>query len=114
MKSKLAAVTAALALLCIGSVTAAEQPENKQPAPPAGQSAPVNPAIGFGSGSGMGSGGGAGSASSLAGGFESPVSGSGAGSQTFGGGFNQQQTAGSGPLSTRPAAGAGGGAGGPL
>jgi len=56
----------------------------------------------------------AGSAGSMAGGFGSPVSGSGAGSQTFGGGFDQQQTTGSGPLSTPPAAGAGGVAGGPL
>lgn len=109
MKNKLAVITAALALLYIGSVTAAEQPENNQPAPTAEQSAPVNPAIGFGSGSGMGPGGGAGSPASLTGGPGSPVGNSGGGSQTFGGGLT-----GSGPLSTPPAAGAGGGAGGPL
>jgi hypothetical protein len=50
----------------------------------------------------MGPGGGPGSASSMAGGLNSQISGSGAGNQTFGGGFNQQQFPGSGPLSTNP------------
>lgn len=109
MKNKFAVITAALALLFIGSVTAAEQPENNQPAPTAEQSAPVNPAIGFGSGSGMGPGGDVGSSTSLTGSPGSPVGSSGSGSQTFGGGLP-----GTGPLSTPPAAGAGGAAVGPL
>lgn len=109
MKNKRAVITAALALLCIGSVTAAEQSENNQPAPTAEQSAPVDPAIGFGSGSGMGLGGGVGSPTSLTGSPGSPVGSSGSGSQTFGGGLP-----GTGPLSTPPATGAGGAAVGPL
>jgi len=114
MKIKLAVLTAAYALLSIGTATAADQPENNQPAPATEQTTPASPVDGFGSGTGIGRGGGIGSASSVVDGFGSPVSGSGAGSQIFGGGFDQQQTAGSGPLSTSPAAGAGGGAGGPL
>lgn len=105
MKNKVAVITTALALLCIGSVTAAEQPENNQPAPTAEQSTPVNPAIGFGSGSGMGPGGGAGSPASLTGSPGSPVGSSGGGSQTFGGGLT-----GTGPLSSNPATSASGGA----
>jgi len=110
MKNKLTVLTAALALFSIGAVLAADQPE-RQPANTAAEQ--PNPVSGFGSGTGMGEGGGAGGASSLAGGFGSPVGNSGAGSQTFGGGFDQQQTAGSGPLATPPAAGTGGGALGP-
>lgn len=103
MKNKLAVITAALALLYIGSATAAEQPENKQPAPTAEQSAPINPDIGFGGGMNIGTGGGAGSPVSLTGAPGSPVSNSGGASQTFGGGLP-----GTGPLATPPAAGAGG------
>ncbi|MES2907673.1 MAG: hypothetical protein V4688_00760 [Pseudomonadota bacterium] len=90
MEIKRVALTAAGAFLAIGFATAAEQPE--QPAP--------STVTSFGSGTGMAADGGAGSASSLAGGFGSPTGNSGAGSQTFGGGFNQQQTTGSGPLAT--------------
>ena len=114
MKIKLAVLTAAYALLSTGFATAADPVESKPTTgttPAAEQTAP-NPVSGFGSGSGMGSGGGVGSASSLVGGFGSPLSGSGSGSQTFGGGFNRQQTTGSGPLSTGGAA-TGGAAGGP-
>lgn len=110
MKIKTAVLTAAYAFISIGTVAAADQPQREQAgsSPAAGQTAP-SPVIGFGSGTGMGPGGGAGSASSLGGGFSSPLSGSGAGSQTFGGGFNQQQAPGSGPLSSNPAASPGGG-----
>lgn len=109
MKIKLAVLTAAYAFLSTGTATAADQSENNQPAPTTEQSAPVSPVAGFASGTGMGSGGGIGSASSVVDGFGSPVSGSGMGSQTFGGGF-----LGSGPLSTPPATGAGGGAAEPV
>lgn len=109
MKNKLAVITTALALFYIGGVTAAETVPWLPPTPvPPGattaaeQTAP-NPAIGFGSGSGMGPGGGVGSPTSLTGGPGSPVGNSGGGSQTFGGGLP-----GTGPLSTPPAAGAGG------
>ncbi|MCK9285902.1 MAG: hypothetical protein M0P39_16660 [Rhodocyclaceae bacterium] len=105
MKIKLA--VAACALLSIGSVMAAE-PADHPPANTAGKRAAPNPVVGFGSGTGMGPGGSAGSASSVAGGFGSQLGNSGAGGQTFGGGFDQQQVTGSGPLSTHPAAGAGG------
>lgn len=109
MKIKLAVVTAAYVLISIGTVTAADQPERK---PAGGSSAAVgqtapNPVAGFGSGTSMGPGGGTGSASSLTGGFGSPTSGSGAGTQAFGGGFNQQQAPGSGPLSSKSGAGGG-------
>ena len=100
MNIKLAVLTAAYALLSIGSVAAQDKAESKptaDTAKAAGQTAP-NPVSSFGSGFNVGPGGG--SASSLAGGFSSPSS--GVGSQTFGGGFT-----GSGPLST-PVRGAGG------
>lgn len=103
MKNKFAVITAALALLYIGSATAAEQPENKQPAPTAEQSAPVNPDIGFGGGMNIGAGGGAGSPVSLTGSPGSPAGNSGSGTQTFGGGLP-----GTSPLSTPPAAVTGG------
>lgn len=67
------------------------------------------PVVGFGSGTGMGPGGTVGSASSVSGGFITPPWNSGAGSQSFGGGFNQQQTTGSGPLSSNPSASTGAG-----
>ncbi len=102
MEIKHVVLTAACAFLAIGTATAADQPE--QPTP--------NTAVGFASGTGMGAGSGMGSASSLTGGFGSPTGNSGAGSQTFGGGFNQQQTTGSGPLATG-GTNAGGGAMGP-
>lgn len=111
MKIKLAVLTAAYTFLSIGAVSAADQPERKQSvgsAVAAEQTVP-NPVSGFGSGTGMGIGGGPGSASSMAGGFGSPISGSGAGSQAFGGGFNRQQIPGSGPLSSNPASSPGGG-----
>ena len=108
MKIKLAMLSAACALLCSGAAFAAEQPESGQPANTTAEPTAPGPAIGFGSGSGMGPGGVIGSPSSLTGGPGSPVSNSGGGSQTFGGGLP-----GTGPLSTPPAAGAGG-ASGPL
>lgn len=108
MRNKFAILTAALALFSIGSVTAADQPGRQSANPAVEQASPVS---GFGSGTGMGPGGGAGSASSLAGGFGSALSGSGAGSQTFGGGFDPQQTTGSGLLSNPSAIGAGTGGG---
>ncbi|MDP2817517.1 MAG: hypothetical protein Q8O29_04425 [Polaromonas sp.] len=101
MKIKPAIFTAAYAFIAIGPINAAAQPGFNQAvgtAIVAEQTVP-NPVIGFGSGTGMGPAGGTGSASSLSGGFSSQMSGSGSGGQTFGGGFNQQQTIGSGPLS---------------
>lgn len=109
MKIKLAVLTMACTLFSIGSVTAAEQTAPNQPANTAAEQTAPNPVTGFGGGTGMGPGGSAGSASSLNGGFGSSASSSGAGSQTFGGGLP-----GTGPLSTPPAAGAGGGAMRPL
>lgn len=94
MKIKLAVLTVACTFLSIGSVTAADQPERNQ-------------IVGFGSGNGMGSGGGVGSATSMADGFSAQTRVSGAASQSFGGGFNQQQTTGSGPLSSNPSTSAG-------
>ena len=113
MKIKLAVLTAACAFLSLGTAIAADPPERKPASgtTQAAQQTAPNPVSGFGSGNNMGAGGGVGSASSVTGGFGSPLSGSG-GSQTFGGGFNQQQTPGAGPLSTGGAgAGAGAGAG---
>lgn len=82
--------TAACAVFFAGTAVAADQAQRE-------------PAVtGFGSGTGMGVGGSAGSVSSMADGFSSATRGSGGGSQTFGGGFNQQQTTGSGPLSSNP------------
>lgn len=89
MKIKLVILTVACAVFSIGSVNAADQSERNQ-------------IVGFGSGNGMGSGGGAGSATSMADGFSAQTRASGAASQSFGGGFNQQQTTGSGPLSSNP------------
>jgi hypothetical protein len=108
MRNKLAILTAALALLSIGSVMAADQPGRQSANPAVEQASPVS---GFGSGTGMGPGGVAGSTSSLASGFGSPISSSGSGSQTFGGGFDPQQTAGSGLLSNPSVIGAGTGGG---
>lgn len=88
--------TAACAMLFAGAAVAADQSERE-------------PVVGFGSGSGMGAGGSAGSASSVADGFSAQTPASGAGSQSFGGGFNQQQTMGSGPLSSNPASPTGSG-----
>lgn len=96
MKIKLAILTVACAVFSIGSVNAADQSDRNQ-------------IVGFGSGNGMGSGGGAGSATSMADGFSAQTRMSGAGSQSFGGGFNQQQTTGSGPLSANPTATSGSG-----
>lgn len=106
MNIKLVVSTAACAVFFAGTAVAAEQTVSNP-----------DPVSGFGSGTGMGAGGGAGSASSVADGFGAQTRGSGAGSQTFGGGFNQQKTAGSGPLSSNPSAATAGGspvtAGGP-
>ena len=108
MNIKFVILASACSLLAMGSGHAADTSASAPAtgsAAEAGQTA-ISPVIGFGSGTGMGPGGGAGSASSLAGGFGSPLSISGGGSQTFGGGFT-----GTGPLSTpviSPASGAGG------
>lgn len=100
MNIKLVVSTAACAVFFAGTAVAAEQTvSNPNP----------DPVSGFGSGTGMGAGGGAGSASSVADGFGAQTRGSGAGSQTFGGGFDQQKTAGSGPLSSNPSAATAGG-----
>lgn len=107
MNSKLAILAAACAIFSITAANAAE-PAERQPGSAAKQST-TRPSVGFGSGSGIGPGGYAGSASSLGGGLSVPSGGSG--TQTFGGGFSQQQTMGSGPLSTKPAASTGGAAG---
>ncbi len=88
--------TVACAMLFAGAAVAAEPTERE-------------PVVGFGSGSGMGAGGSAGSASSVADGFSAQTRASGAGSQSFGGGFNQQQATGSGPLSSNPSAPSGSG-----
>lgn len=90
MNIKCVLSTAACAVFFAGTAVAADQTERE-------------PVVGFGSGTGMGAGGGAGSASSVADGFSAQIRASGAGSQSFGGGFNQQQTMGSGPLSSNPA-----------
>ncbi len=88
--------TAACAMLFAGAAVAAGPSERE-------------PIVGFGSGTGMGAGGSAGSASSVADGFSTQTWNSGLGSQSFGGGFNQQQTMGSGPLSSNPSAPTGSG-----
>ncbi len=102
MNIKLAVLTAACALLSIGSV-AAQDKDGRKPTDgttiTAEQTAP-NPAIGFGFGRGRGRGRGMGDG----GGFGSPTS-SGLGTQTFGGGST---TTSLGPLSTG-GTGAGGG-----
>lgn len=111
MNIRLAIFTAATAFISVGSNMAAAQPVPSQAAGTsvaAVEKTEANPVSGLGSATGMGRGGGAGSASSLAGGFGSAGSGSGAGSQTFGGGFNQQQTLGSGPLARSPLSPGGG------
>ena len=92
MNFRLVISTAACAVLFVGSAVAADDAERKQQV------------VGFGSGTGMGAGAAAGSASSMADGFSSQSWSSGSGTQSFGGGFDQQQTAGSGPLSSDPAA----------
>lgn len=111
MKIKLAMLSAACAFLCSGAVFAAEQGQvvstpqggasikttQGQGAAVATVAAPQN-----GGAAGIGSGG-------INGSMGSPVGNSGGGSQTFGGGLT-----GTGPLSTPPAAAAGGAAGGPL
>ena len=111
MKIKLAVLAAVYAFISIGTVTAADQPERKPAAgtATAAENTVASPVSGFGSGTGIGPAGGAGSASSVSGSFSAPASSSGAGSQTFGGGFNRQQIPGSGPLSSNPATGPGGG-----
>lgn len=85
------------ALLSIGSVAAADKTEAN------------NQVVGFGSGTGMGTGGGAGSTYSVVGGFSAlgGGGGSGAGSQSFGGGFNSQQSPDAGPLSSNPTSSSG-------
>lgn len=84
------AVSAVCAVFFAGAAVAADQqPDREQ-------------VVGFGSGTGMGVGGGTGSVSSVANSFAAQIQSGGAGSQTFGGGFNQQQTGGSGPLSSSP------------
>lgn len=95
MKIKLAVLTVTCALLSSGSVVAADKTE-------------LNQVVGFGSGTGMGAGGGAGSTTSVVSGFSAlggggvGGGGSGGGSQSFGGGFNPQQSTGAGPLSSNP------------
>ena len=96
MNIKLVVSTAACAVFFASTAVAADQTV-------------PNPVAGFGSGTGMGAGGTAGSASSVAAGFSAPIGASGAGSQSFGGGFNQGQTMGSGPLSSNPSAPTGSG-----
>jgi len=98
MNIKFALIVAVCAAFPLSSVNAAEPTSSR-------------PVTGFGSGTGMGPGGSAGSVSSVSGSFGSTSGASGAGSQTFGGGFNQQQFPGAGPLSANPASSAGGSAG---
>lgn len=90
MNIRLVISTAACAVLFAGAAVAADEAKREQQV------------IGFGSGTGMGAGAGAGSASSVADGFSSQSWSSGSGSQSFGGGFDPQQTIGSGPLSSNP------------
>ncbi|MDA8260431.1 MAG: hypothetical protein M0Z99_33160 [Betaproteobacteria bacterium] len=97
MNIRLVISTAACAALFAGAAVAADGAERGQQV------------VGFGSGTGMGAGAGAGSASSAADGFSSQSWTSGSGSQSFGGGFDPQQTIGSGPLSSNPAAPTGSG-----
>ena len=97
MNIRLVISTAACAVLFAGAAMAADETKREQQV------------IGFGSGTGMGAGGSAGSASSAADGFSSQSWSSGSGGQSFGGGFDSQQTAGSGPLSSNPAASTGSG-----
>lgn len=89
-----------LAMCLVGLASASQAADDQtqrkgQPQKPASQQV-----TGFGSGTGMGAGGGFGSPSSISDGKSSSAASSGSGSQTFGGGFTQQQSAGSGPLST--------------
>ena len=101
MNIRLVISTAACAVLFSGAAVAADGAEREQQR--------EQQVVGFGSGTGMGAGAGAGSASSVADGFSSQSWSSGSGNQSFGGGFDQRQTAGSGPLSSNPAASTGSG-----
>lgn len=96
MNIKYVIATAACAVLFAGAAVAAEPNEPEA-------------VVGFGSGTGMGVGAAAGSASSVADGFSAQMRASGAGSQSFGGGFDQQQTMGAGPLASDPSTASGSG-----
>jgi len=98
MNVRLVMLTAACAALFAGAAVASDEAKRDE----------RPEVIGLGSGTGMGSGAGTGSASSMADGFSSQSWSSGSGSQSFGGGFDQQ-TAGSGPLSSNPSAATGSG-----
>lgn len=96
MNVKLVVSAAVCAVFFTGAAVAADQTDREQ-------------VVGFGSGTGMGAGSGAGSVSSVVDGFAAQVRGSGTGSQTFGGGFDRQQTGGSGPLASNPGTATGSG-----
>lgn len=95
-------LTACCLSIASGSVLAADdqKPNTESPTKPT-----VEQITGFGSGTGMGAGGGFGNPGNVNGG---PAAlNNGRGSQTFGGGFTQQQSTGSGPLSSNPNGGTG-------
>lgn len=95
MNIRLLLSAAACAALFTGNVYAADETDREEQV------------VGFGSGTGMGAGAGVGSASSVANISNSQNFGSGSGSQTFGGGFEVQQSNGYGPLSTDSSASTG-------
>ena len=97
MKTSLLILTTVFAALFTSNLLASEEIEFEQQI------------IGFGSGTGMGAGASTGSVSNIADSLSSQSWVSGSGNQSFGGGFDVQQSIGSGPLSTNASASTGSG-----